>query len=380
MQKTVEETTEPLSTTSEQRWRMVLGQQSDPQNSVAVGGVLQAMDQAMEALYNSERKGGLGASSPNVNRWLGDIRQYFPSAVVQIMQRDAIERLGLKELFLQPEILENLEPDIHLVGTILSLKKIIPSETKSTARVVVRKVVEELEERLRNPLKTAIQGAVRHAQRQRRPKWNDIDWHRTIKANLKHYQPDLKTVIPEQLIGFGRKSNALKHIVLLVDQSGSMASSVVYASVCGAVMASLPAVKTHFIVFDTAVADLTEHLKDPVDLLFGTQLGGGTDIAKALVYAQTVITQPKDTILVLLTDLFEGGNLQHFYEQIRQIIASDVRLICLLALSDQGAPFYDKNVAMTLANYDIPVFACTPNQFPNLMAKAIKGEQLTSFS
>jgi len=380
MQKTVEETTEPLSTTSEQRWRMVLGQQSDPQNSVAVGGVLQAMDQAMEALYNSERKGGLGASSPNVNRWLGDIRQYFPSAVVQIMQRDAIERLGLKELFLQPEILENLEPDIHLVGTILSLKKIIPSETKSTARMVVRKVVEELEERLRNPLKTAIQGAVRHAQRQRRPKWNDIDWHRTIKANLKHYQPDLKTVIPEQLIGFGRKSNALKHIVLLVDQSGSMASSVVYASVCGAVMASLPAVKTHFIVFDTAVADLTEHLKDPVDLLFGTQLGGGTDIAKALVYAQTVITQPKDTILVLLTDLFEGGNLQHFYEQIRQIIASDVRLICLLALSDQGAPFYDKNVAMTLANYDIPVFACTPNQFPNLMAKAIKGEQLTSFS
>lgn len=368
--------TNSTTTTPIQRWRMVLGQQSDPKETVPVDGVLQAMDRAMEALYNSERKGGLGTSAPNVNRWLGDIRRYFPSAVVQIMQRDAIEKLGLKQLLLEPELLENLEPDIHLVGTILSLKNIIPTQTKTTARMVVRKVVEDLEQRLRDPLRAAIQGAIRQAQRQRRPKWNDIDWQRTIKANLKHYQPELKTIIPEQLIGFGRKGNTLKHIVLLVDQSGSMASSVVYASVCGAVMASLSAVQTHFIAFDTAIADLTEHLSNPIDLLFGTQLGGGTDIAKALAYAQTIITQPKDTILILISDLYEGGNVQQLYEQMRQLISADVRCICLLALSDEGAPSYDQNVAKTLAEYDIPVFACTPDRFPDLMAKAIKGEQL----
>ena len=194
------------------------------------------MDQVLDALYDSERKGGLGSSSPNVNRWLGDIRKYFPASVVQVMQRDAYEKLGLQQMLLEPELLESVEADINLVATILSLNKIMPSKTKDTARKVVKKVVDELRKKLQNPMREAIQGSLNRAVRNRRPKLNEIDWHRTIRANLRHYQHDLKAIIPEQIIGYGRKGQALKHVILLVDQSGSMATSVVYSGIFGAIM------------------------------------------------------------------------------------------------------------------------------------------------
>lgn len=359
-----------------QKWRLILGKEADPKQSVALGSEGNGMDAVLEALYNSEREGGLGASSPNINRWLGDIRTYFPSSVVQVMQRDALDRLGLERMLLEPELLESLEMDVQLVGTILSLQKIMPQQTRETARKVVRKVVEDLQKRLQNPLQVAIKGALQRALRKRRPKWTEVDWHRTIRANLKNYQPQLDAIIPETLIGYGKKGHALKHIILLVDQSGSMATSIVYASVFGAILASLRSIKTAFIVFDTSVVNLTDQLEDPVDLLFGTQLGGGTDISKALTYAETLIERPNDTILVLLTDLFEGGNVRQLYQKAAAIKASGAQLICLLALSDEGKPFYDGNVAENFVNLDIPTFACTPDRFPELMAAAIKGERL----
>lgn len=362
-----------------ERWRLILGQQADPEDSVPLDATATGMDNVLEALYDGQRQGGLGSSSPNVNRWLGDIRRYFPAPVVQVLQRDALERLGMTRMLLEPELLASVEPDIHLVGALLSLNKVLPVQTRDTARLVIKKVVEDLEKRLQNPLRESIHRALQRHTRNRRPRPGEIDWQRTIHQNLKHYQPEYRTIIPETLIGYHRKGQALRHVILLTDQSGSMASSVVFAGVLGAVMASIRSVQTHIVVFDTAVADLSEHLHDPVELLFGTQLGGGTDIHKALAYAQTLVRIPQDTILILISDLFEGGNRSEMLKKAHELRQSGVTMVALLALNDEGAPAYDHENAAAFAALDIPAFACTPDKFPDLMAAAIRKEDLMKF-
>jgi hypothetical protein len=210
------------------RWRLVLGGGEADGLGLSLHGLDAQLDATLQALYDSERKGGLGGSAPSVARWLGDIRTYFPASVVRVMQQDALDRLGLKQMLLEPELLEAVEPDVHLVATLLSLSRVIPNKTKDTACAVVRKVVAELERRLANPLRQAVTGSLRRSVRNRRPRHNEINWDRTIRANLKHYQPEYKTIIPATRLGFGRKSSALRDIILCLDQSGSMATSVVY--------------------------------------------------------------------------------------------------------------------------------------------------------
>lgn len=363
------------------QWRMVLGEAGDS-TGAGLTGVDLDKDAALAQLYDAtDRKGGLGGSSPRVSRWLGDIRTYFPSSVVRVMQRDAMDRLGLRQLLLEREMLEQVEPDIHLVSTLIGLGRAIPDDSRETARMVVRKVTDELERRLRAKTEEAIRGALNRAVRTRRPRHDDIDWNRTIAANLKHYQPDYRTVIPERLVGYGRKTTqVLRHVTLCIDQSGSMASSIVYSSVFGAVMASLRSVKTRLVVFDTSVVDLTDDLHDPVDVLFGVQLGGGTDIAGALSYCETQIERPTDTIMVLISDLFEGNLTENLIARARSIVASGAQLIVLLALTDHGAPAYDAENAAALADLGVPAFACTPDLFPDLMAAAIQKHDIATWA
>lgn len=358
------------------RWRLILGGDQNDGTGFSLSGVDLQMDKTLSALYDSERSAGLGPSSPNVNRWLGDIRTFFPSSVVQVMQRDALQRLNLTQLLFEKEMLENVEADVHLVATLLTLSRVIPDKTKDTARQVVRKVVEELLRKLSSPMQQAIQGSLNRSIRNTRPRHAEINWHATIQKNLKHYQPEYKTIIPEQRIGYGRKRSALKDVVLCLDQSGSMGTSVVYSGIFGSVMASIPAIKTRMVVFDTAVVDLTEELEDPVDLLFGVQLGGGTDIQLALGYCQQIITRPLDTVLVLITDLYEGGSDEPMRKKAAELVAAGVQVIILLALNDDGAPGYDHANAAYLASLGIPVFACTPDKFPDLMAQALSKQDI----
>jgi Mg-chelatase subunit ChlD len=359
------------------RWRLVLGGADDGTGATLSGRDAQ-LDAALAALYDQRpggpRGAGLDPSAPNVARWLGDIREYFPSSVVSVMQKDAIERLSLHQLLLEPELLEAVEPDVNLVGTLLALNRVIPAKTRETARLVVRKVVDELERRLEQRTRAAVTGALDRASRTRRPRrLADVDWNRTIRANLRHYQPDLNTVIAETLIGYGRRQQAVERdIVLCVDQSGSMASSVVYSSVFAAVLASLRALRTSLVVFDTAVVDLTPQLADPVEVLFGTQLGGGTDINQALAYCEQLVQRPNDTILVLISDLMEGGDAHALRRRAAALVAAGVSVIALLALSDDGAPAYDHENAQAFAALGVPTFACTPDLFPDLMAAAIE--------
>ncbi|MEJ8841528.1 VWA domain-containing protein [Lacibacter sp. H375] len=358
------------------KWRMILGgEQSDGTGFTLQGNDLQ-MDKTLGALYDSDRKGGLGPSSPNVSRWLGDIRTFFPNTVVQVMQRDALQRLELTQMLFEKEMLENVEPDVHLVATLMTLSHVIPDKTKDTARMVVRKVVDDLMKKLAQPTQQAVVGSLNRSTRNRRPKHNEINWHATIQKNLKHYQPEYKTIIPETRIGYGRKRTSLKDVVLCLDQSGSMGTSVVYSGIFGSVMASIPAIKTKMVVFDTAVADLTEELTDPVELLFGVQLGGGTDIDAALTYCQQIITRPTDTVLVLITDLYEGGDVAGMRKRATELAAAGVQVVVLLALNDEGAPSYDHENANFLATLGIPVFACTPDKFPDLMAAALSKQDI----
>lgn len=365
-----------MSENNLRRWRLILGGDESDGTGVEISGQDLRLDNTLEALYDSNRRGGLGASSPNVSRWLGDIRSFFPNTVVQVMQRDALKRLDLTQMLTEKEMLENVEADVHLVATLMTLSRVIPDKTKDTARQVVRKVVDELMKKLAQPMQQAITGSLNRSARNRRPRYNEINWAETIKKNLKHYQPEYKTIIPETRIGYGRKQTSLKDVVLCLDQSGSMGTSVVYSGIFGAVMASIPAIKTKMVVFDTAVADLTEELNDPVELLFGVQLGGGTDINLALGYCQQIITRPSDTVLVLITDLYEGGDPAGMRKRAVELTAAGVQLIVLLALNDDGAPSYDHAQASFFSNLGVPVFACTPDKFPDMMAAALTKQDL----
>lgn len=366
-------------TTRLKRWRLILGADANDSCGPLQGDGL-AIDKVLAALYDGKRSAGLGGSAPHVNRWLGDIRNYFPRSTVRVMQRDAMERLGLKQMLLQPEILETVEADVHLVATLLALRHAIPEKTKETARQVVRKVVEQLERRLRNPMLQAVRGALNRSTRTNRPRPGEIDWDRTIRKNLHNYLPDRGTIIADRLVGYGRRRNSLRDVVLCVDQSGSMGTSVVYSGIFGSVLATLRAVRTRVVVFDTAVVDLTDKIHDPIDLLFGTQLGGGTDINRAIAYCQERITQPAQTILVLITDLFEGGNAQELVARLATLTAAGVKAVCLLALNDDGAPSFDEGLAGKLASLGIPSFACSPDLFPDLMAAAISKQDLSQWA
>jgi Mg-chelatase subunit ChlD len=374
------------------RWRLALGA-ADGTGVELTGDDVQ-MDAALGALYDAgpeadggpgaagSRHAGLGASAPQVARWLGDIRTFFPVSVVQVMQQDAIERLGLTHLLLEPEMLAAVEPDVHLAGTLLSLNRALPEQARSSARAVVAAVTRDLERKLAQRTRTAVTGALNRASRTSRPRRPaDIDWDRTIRANLRHYLPAERTVVPERLVGYARKQQAVaRDVIVCLDQSGSMASSVVYGGVFGAVLASIRALRTSVVAFDTAVADLTDQLADPVDVLFGIQLGGGTDINRALAYCQRLITRPASTILILVSDLFEGGDQHAMLRRIADLTAAGTQVIALLALSDDGAPGYDHEMAAALAELGVPAFACTPDSFGDMMAAAIERRDLAEWA
>ncbi|MEY4606024.1 MAG: hypothetical protein RLY45_784 [Actinomycetota bacterium] len=381
------------------RWRLVLGAAGDGgdkggSESIAAGFTAEAlagadarMDAAMAAVYDAaprrgrERAGGLGSSAPSVARWLGDIRRYFPTSIVQVMQRDAIERLDLQQLILEPELLSALEPDIHLASLLVELNQLLPDETRATARAIVRSIVEQLERRFGSRTRHAVDGALASAQRTHRPRPVDIDWLRTIEANLRHYLPEQRTVVPERLVGRARRRRGLqREVIVAIDQSASMSDSVVYASMFAAVLGSMSSLRTSVVAFDTAVADLTPLLHDPVDLVFGVQLGGGTDIATAMAYCRQLVSSPANTVVVLVSDLFEGGSPTLLVERMAEFVRAGATVVVLLALSDSGAPAFDHTMAASLAEVGVVSLACTPDAFPDLFAAAVEGRDVARWA
>lgn len=379
-----------------QRWRLILGKQAqDALSGMSPGGCpltdAQAeMDEALGAIYDdapeqdrsSQRQAGHGSSAPRLAKWLGDIRNYFKEDVVAIIQQDAIERKGMKQLLFEPEMLKNVEPNVQLVGTLMSLSGQIPERTKETARMVVRSVVDRIKLQLEQKIRQAVMGALNRTDHSPIPNVSSIDWKWTIGRNLKNYQPSLGTIVPERVYFYSRAQRSNNWTVIVdMDQSGSMADSVVYGAVMGSIFASLPALNTRVVAFDTEVVDLTEKCgDDPVDMLFGVQLGGGTDINKSVGYCQKFITDPARTLFFLITDLFEGGNEAQLVRRLDEMVASGVRVICLLALADSGKPMFDDRLAKKLAALGIPCFACSPQRLPELLEGALRGHDLNALA
>ncbi|MCA9040351.1 MAG: VWA domain-containing protein [Planctomycetaceae bacterium] len=387
---------EPIELDQLKRWRLILGKDSDEalngmcgDGSLQLSAAQQEMDEALAAIYDEteeagrgQRSAGLEKSSPRLAKWLGDIRAYFPEEVVTVIQQDAIEKKGMRELLLEPEMLKNVQPNIQLVGTLMSLSGRIPERTKETARMVVRSVVEKIKLALEQKIRQAVMGAINRNAHSPIPNVNSIDWKWTIGRNLKNYNQQLKKLIPERVYFYSRSQRSNNWTVIVdMDQSGSMADSVVYGAVCGSIFASLPALETRVVAFDTEVVDLTEKCgDDPVDMLFGVQLGGGTDINKSVAYCEQFITDPARSLFILITDLFEGGNQAQLVRRLEAMVGSGVRVICLLALSDSGVPSYDENLARKLAQIGIPCFGCTPQKLPELLEGALRGQDLQSLT
>ena len=370
------------------RWTLALGVDAE-ENGAALSASDRRMSDALSALYGDgddapkKGRGSLGGSAPRVAKWLGDIREFFSAPVVQVIQKDAFERKGLRQMLLEPEFLATVEADVNLIADLVALRGVMPDKTKKTARIVIAKVVAALMERLERRTAEAIRGALDRSRRTNRPRFADIDWPRTIQANLRHYQPEHRTVVPERLVGFLRRQRRivdLDEVILCVDQSGSMATSVVYASIFAAVMASLPVVKTKLVCFDTAIVDLTDELADPVEVLFGVQLGGGTDINHAVAYCEDRIERPAKAHLILITDLYEGGDADALVDRLARISVRGVNVIVLLALTDTGRAAYNPALSARVASLGIPVFACTPDQFPDLMATALRRGDISGWA
>jgi hypothetical protein len=337
------------------------------------------IDKALEVIYKEgdDAKGDLSKSCPNVAHWLGEVRNYFPDSMVQIIQRDAIKRMNLIQLLSEPEMLEAVTPNVNLAATILAMSKSIPEKYRESARIIVRRVVEQLTKQLSFPLIQAVGGRKNKSQKKRNPKKNCIDWNSTILKNLRHYQPEYKTIIPEVLIGYTNRRREMQDLIIAVDESASMMSSLVFTGVYASVLASIPTINTRLVVFDTDIVDLTDSLSDPVEVLFGFQMGGGTNIENALRYCRGLVSRPADTFLVVVTDLMEGSSVAVMRRRFAELVAAGIHVIVLLALNDQGAPMYDHSNADFLASINIPCFACTPDMFPSVMADFLNNRSIS---
>ena len=376
------------------RWRLILGSDSQQRFSSMGGapltGELDLMDQALAAIYNRADAGGFGSgtgaghgpSNPQITRWLGDVRTLFDRDLVTVIQGDAMTRCGLKQLIFEPEMLEDLEPDMNLASTILMLKDQIPKRSKDSVREYIRKIVEEINKLLEQDIRRAVTAAVNRRTHSPIPSAAALDYKRTISRNLKNYDPVRKTIIPEHFYFFDRTSTTAANkwtVILDIDQSGSMGESVIYSSVMSCILASMASLQTRVVAFDTNVVDLTEKCDDPVDLLFGFQLGGGTDIDKSVAYCQQFVENPAKTLFFLITDLMEGGNQAALLRRLGELKESGVTVTCLLALSGSGRPYYDAQMAQKVAGLGIPCFACNPELLPQLLERAFRGQDLSTF-
>ncbi|MBM7703594.1 VWA domain-containing protein [Metabacillus iocasae] len=368
------------------RWRLILGEASQKtftsydEEMVQLTDEQRLMDEALAAIYDDTEGGSTSiGSSLKLVKWLGDVRTFFPQDVVSIIQSDAIERKGLTQLLFEPETLQHVKPSIEMVATLLTLKGKIPERTKDTARELVKAVVEEVQKRLEQDIRQAVKGALNRQKHSPLPSGlQSIDWESTIRRNLKHYNEDYQMIIPERFYFFERARQSNHWTVIVdIDQSASMGESIIYGSIVSSIFASISALKTHVVAFDTEVVDLTEQCEqDPVDMLFGIQLGGGTDINKSIRYCESFITDPAKTLFILISDLEEGGNRAGMIRRLRDMHEAGVKVISLLALSDEGVPYYDQSNANQLAKIGIPCFGCTPSLLPDLLEDVLKGNDL----
>lgn len=365
------------------KWRLILGKFSDQQ--IPLEGGLSEMDSVLDFLYSREYSseqgirneggglyGGRGGSALTVPSWLSKVRKLFPEETVEIMQKQAIEKYQLKELLTDEKILRQMQPDMELLKNILSFKNLMSPQVLATAREIIAQVVKEIERQLENEIREAFYGKKNPYKSSAMRSMRNFDFKKTIRRNLKNYIPDDKLLIPEHLYFCSRvKKQNEYHIIIVVDESGSMMSSVIYSAVMAGIFSGLSALKTDLIIFDTSVVDLTDYVSDPVEVLMNVQLGGGTDISKALDYAASKITQPAKTIVVLVSDLYDGYDYRQMYRRVYDIVETGANMFVLPALDFDASGRYDRNAAQKMTDLGAQVAAITPKELAKWIAKIV---------
>ncbi|WP_086823778.1 VWA domain-containing protein [Allokutzneria sp. NRRL B-24872] len=359
-----------------QRWRLILGEPAEACTDTPQGDAL-ARDAALEWLYgrDPERakrdvRGGSGPSRLTTFDWLEEIHRLFPKETIERLERDAVERFEILEVVTDPAVLERIEPNATLLRAVLRTKHLMNPQVLALARRIVAAVVEELTRRLAKEVRRCFTGV-----RSRRPslfrRAADLDFHRTIRANLVHYQPDQRRLYIERPRFTSRTRRHIDQwqLVLVVDQSGSMAGSVIHSAVTAACLWGLPGLRPHLVVFDTAVVDLTAEVSDPVELLMKVQLGGGTDIAKAVDYAASLVDNPRRAIVAVITDFYEGGDEYRLVATVRELVQQGTQVLGLAALDEEANPDYDRALAQRLADVGAHVGAMTPGQLATFVAE-----------
>lgn len=364
------------------RWRLVLGQHA--QQQVPLEDVrLISMDEVLEFLYGRESaggdvrerstRGGREASRLTVPQWLSEVRRLFPQETAEILQRHALDRYQLTELLTDREVLEKMEPNEALLETVLSLKHMMKGPVLDAARRIVARVVAELVRKMRSEVQRSALGKLDRSSRSSVRSLRNLDVQRTIRKNLAHYDLEKRRLMVEKVYFNGRvKRYHPWRVILAVDESGSMLHSIIHSAVMAGIFAKLPMLDTRLVIFDTAVVDLSSRVEDPVETLMSVQLGGGTDIAGALRYCESLIASPHRTMVVLVSDLCEGNTRQNLYGVCRDILESGAKLIALTALDENAAPAYDRTVAENLAGMGAYVGAMTPSRLADFMAHVMR--------
>jgi len=365
-----------------QRWRLLLG---DPAEA-ACGGLsaeAQAADAALDWLYGrdsdrasrGERSAGLGPSALSTPDWINTIHTLFPKEVIERLEQDAVERYGIDEVVTNLEVLERIEPSESLLRAVLHTKHLMNPEVLAAARKLVAEVVRRIMEKLATEVRQAFSGSRDRRRRSRMKVARNFDFRQTLAANLHRYDPQRRKLYVERPVFVSRTKRHAEpwDIVLLIDQSGSMVDSVIHSAVMAACLWQLPGMRTRLVAFDTAVVDLTADVSDPVELLMKVQLGGGTDIAKAVAYAQSLIANPSKSIVVLVSDFYEGGSEHELVRRVKALVESGAKVLGLAALDSNAEPNYDREMAARLVREGAQIGAMTPGQLAGWLAEKVQG-------
>lgn len=364
------------------RWRLVLGKSAQAALGCGLEGDAAACEKALDWLYDRDesltrrgvRRAGQEDSALNVVDWIESVHRLFPEETIERLEREAVEKYQVDDLVTHPAVLERVKPSVHLLQAVLKTRHLMNQQVLALARELVRRVVEQLMEKLAREMQRSFSGSRRWRRSSPFRHSQDLDFQATIRANLKRYDRERQRLVVEKPYFFphARRHRAPWQVILLVDQSGSMAESVIHSAVTAACLWELPALKTHLVVFDTSVVDLTHEVSDPVETLMRVQLGGGTDICKAMEYAASLVTAPQKTMIVIITDFMEGGDSHRLVQVVRDVVAQGTLVLGLASLNPEARPEYDREMAQRWVQVGADVGAMTPGQLATWIAEKVQ--------
>jgi Mg-chelatase subunit ChlD len=362
------------------RWRLLLGQAANASLG-ELGGEVRAADAALEWLYGrdperrarGERSGGSEEAVLSTPDWINTIHELFPKEVIERLEQDAVERFGIDDIVTNLEVLERIEPSETLLRAVLHTKHLMNPEVLAAARRLVAEVVRRIMEKLATEVRQAFGGARDRRRPSRVAVATNFDFKRTVVTNLRRWDPQRRKLYLERPRFISRVRRQLEpwDVILLIDQSGSMVDSVIHSAVMAACLWQLPGMRTTLVAFDTDVVDLTADVADPVELLMKVQLGGGTDIARAVAYAQSLVHNPQRTVVVLVSDFFEGGSPDELVRRVKSLVSSGATVLGLAALDANADPSYDRALAERLVRAGAHIGAMTPGELAAWLAEKI---------